>query len=168
MKTVFIVAVVSLGLASGCASHKPAKVSTTSEAPKATPTVASQKIEASDDFKIEAAVYRYLLEKRPWGSGDFAVIFIGGNDARAAALIRKFPRQVPPLKPVSRSQFGSNQAPMDRDTGKPGLILNAKAVDPTNDVSEAIGTWNGGGDVSGLSAFVLMKVSGEWTIQSVK
>ena len=118
--------------------------------------------------EIEAAVYGYLLEKRPWGSGEYAVIFLGGNEARVAALTRKFPHHVPPLKPASRAQISSNQTPMDKDTGKPGLILTAKAVDPTNDVSEAIGTWNGGGDASGLSAFVLMKVDGEWTIKSVQ
>jgi hypothetical protein len=162
MKAVSIIAAVGLGLLAGCASHKPA------QAPKAVTSVAGQNIEAGDDFKIEAAVYGYLLEKRPWGGGEFTVIFLGGNDARAAALIRKFPHHVPPLKPVSRAQFRPNQPPMDKDTGKPGLILSAKAVDPTQDVSEAIGTWNGGGDVSGLSAFVLMKVNGEWIIQSVQ
>ncbi len=162
MKAVVFVAVAGLGLLAGCASHKPA------QPPKAVAPVAGQNIEAGDDFKIEEAVYGYLLRKHPWGSGDYAVIFLGGNDARASALIRKFPHQVPPLKPVSRAQFRPNQPPMDKDTGKPGLILSAKAVDPTKDVSEAIGTWNGGGDVSGLSAFVLMKVNGEWTIQSVQ
>ena len=41
-------------------------------------------------------------------------------------------------------------------------------MDPTNDVSEAIGTWYAGEAVSGLYAFVLVKVDGEWTIQSAK
>ena len=165
MKTVSITAGVFLCLLAGCASHKPAAPAT---AATATAPVASQKFEAGDDFKIEAAVYGYLLEKRPWGSGEYAVIFLGGNEARVAALTRKFPHHVPPLKPASRAQISLNQTPMDKDTGKPGLILTAKAVDPTNDVSEAIGTWNGGGDASGLSAFVLMKVDGEWTIKSVQ
>jgi hypothetical protein len=65
-------------------------------------------------------------------------------------------------------QQSPNQAPIDKDTGKPGLILSAKAVDPTNGVSEAIGTWNAGEAVSGLYAFVLVKIYGEWTIQSVQ
>ncbi len=48
------------------------------------------------------------------------------------------------------------------------MILSAKAMDPTNDVAEAIGTWYAGRAVSGLYAFVLVKVDGEWTIQSVQ
>src|SRR5208282_1051979 len=104
----------------------------------------NQKLEASDDFKIEAAVYGYLLEKHPWGNGEYAAIFLEGNDARVAALARKFPHHVPPLKPAVQAQLVPNQAPVDKVTGKPGLLLSAKAVDPTNGVSEAIGTWNGG------------------------
>ncbi|MFZ0828409.1 MAG: hypothetical protein WAO02_13395 [Verrucomicrobiia bacterium] len=162
MKIISIVPAVCLGLLAGCSSHKPAKAAKP-EAPSA-----SQILEASDDFKIEAAVYGYLLEKHPWGSGDYAEIFLEGNDAQIAALIRKFPHHVPPLKAVGQAQLGPNQAPMDKDTGKPGLLLSAKAVGPTNGVSEAIGTWNGGGAASGTAAFVLMEADGGWTIQSVQ
>jgi hypothetical protein len=158
MKAISIVAAVCLGLLSGCASHKQAK------APSA-----GQIFEAGDDFKIEKAVYGYLLEKHPWGdNGGYAAIFLTGSDDRVAALIKKFPKQVPPLKPGDRVQRSPNQAPIDKDTGKPGMILSAKAVDPTNGVSEAVGTWYAGGAVSGLCAFVLVKVDGEWTIQSAR
>jgi hypothetical protein len=162
MKTVSIVAAVLLGLLAGCASHKPAKVSGVKVRSD------SQKLEAGDDFKIEAAVYGYLLKKRPWGSGEYSAIFLEGNDACVAALIGKYPHHVPPLKPADQAQLPPNQAPIDKDTGKPGLLLSAKAVDPTNDVSEAIGNWNGGEAISGVLAFVLMKVDDEWTIQSVR
>ena len=162
MKTVFIVAIVCLGLLTGCASHKAAKAS------KAKTPEARQKFEADDDFKIEAAVYGYLLEKRPWGGGEYAAVFLEGNDTRVVALTIKFPHHVPPIKPVSRAQLVPNQPPIDKDTGKPGLVLSAKAVDPTNGVSEAIGTWNGGEAASGTSAFVLIEADGEWTIQSVQ
>jgi len=162
MKTVSILAAVCLCLPAGCASHKPAKAAKT-EAPGE-----SQKFEADDDFKIEAAVYRYLLEKQPWGSGEYSAIFLEGDDARVAALIRKFPHQVPPLKPAGRAQLRSNRAPMDKDTGKPGLMLSAKALDPANGVSEALATWNGGEAASGTAAFVLMEADGAWAIQSVQ
>ncbi len=162
MKTISIIAAVVLCLPAGCASHKPAEATGVKEPD------ASQKLETGDDFKIEAAVYGYLLEKHPWGSSGYGVIFLEGNDARVTALVKKFPHHVPPLKPASQAQLVANQAPVDKHTGKPGLILSAKAVDPTNGVSEAIGTWNGGEAVSGLSAFVLVEVDGEWTIQSVQ
>jgi len=85
-----------------------------------------------------------------------------------AELIRRFPRQVPPLKPDDQMQLLPNQAPMDRETGKPGVLLGAKAIDPANGVSEAIGTWHGGGDAAGRYALVLVEADGTWTIQSVR
>jgi hypothetical protein len=129
---------------------------------------ASRKLEGRDDFKIEMAVYGYLLEKHPWDNGEYSAVFLEGDDDRVAALIRKFPKHAPPIKPSNRAQLCPNQAPIDKDTGKLALILSAKAMDPTNDVSEAIGTWYVGEAVSGLCAFVLVKVDGQWTIQSAK
>jgi len=130
--------------------------------------VPAAKFEGDDDFKIEAAVYAYLLDKQPWGGDEYAAIFLTGSDERAAALIRKLPHHVPPLKSASAALLRPDQAPLDKATGKPGLILSAKALEPTNGVSEAVGTWSGGGTVSGLTAFVLVEVDGEWTIQGVK
>jgi hypothetical protein len=157
MKTVLIFVVLLVCGLAGCRTGKQAEESG-----------ASRKLESRDDFKIEMAVYGYLLEKHPWDNGEYTAIFLEGSDARVAALIRKFPNHVPPIKPSNRMQLHPNQAPIDNDTGKPAMILSAKAMDPTNDVSEAIGTWYAGEAVSGLSAFVLVKVDGAWTIQSAK
>ena len=157
MKTAFIFAAVFLCLLAGCRTNRMAE-----------DLGNSRKLEGRDDFKIEMAVYGYLLGKHPWGNGEYSAIFLEGSDAWVAALIRKFPNHVPPIKPSNRALLRPNQAPVDKDTGKPALILSAKAMDPTNDVSEAIGTWYAGEAVSGLCAFVLMKVDGQWTIQSAK
>ncbi len=157
MKTVFIFAAVCLGLLAGCASQ-----------PQAENSGASRKFEAGDDFKIAMAVYGYLLERHFSDPGECAAIFLEGSDAWVAALIRKFPNHVPPIKPSSRMQLLPNQTPVDKDTGKPAMILGVEAMDPTNGVAEAIGTWYAGGAVSGLYAFVLVKVDGAWTIQSVQ
>ena len=160
MKIFLILAAVCLGLAAGCTSYRAVK-------PPAESSV-SRKLESRDDFKIEKAVYGYLLEKQPWDNGEYTAIFLEGNSDRVAAMIRRFPNHVPPVKPSSRAQLRPNETPLDKDTGKPAVILSAKAMDPTNDVSEAIGTWYAGEAASGLCAFVLMKVDGEWTIQSAK
>jgi len=157
MKAVFIFAAVFLCLLAGCRTDR-----------KAEDLGASRKLEGRDDFKIEMAVYGYLLGKHPWDNGQYSAIFLEGSNDWVAALIRKFPKHVPPIKPSTRAQLRPNQAPIDKDTGKPALILSAKAIDPTNDVSEAIGTWYAGEAVSGLCAFVLVKVDGQWTIQSAK
>ena len=157
MKAVFIFAAVFLCLLAGCRTNR-----------KAEDLGNSRKFENRDDFKIEMAVYGYLLEKHPWDNSEYTAIFLEGSDDRVKALIRKFPKHVPPIKPSNRAQLRPNQAPIDKDTGKPALILSAKAMDPTNDVSEAISTWYAGEAVSGLCAFVLVKVDGQWTIQSAK
>ena len=130
--------------------------------------VRRKKLRRGDEFKIEAAVYGYLLGRHLSDQAEYSAIFLEGSDAEVAALIQKFPHHVPPIKPSNRIELHPNQAPIDKDTGKPALILGAKAMDPTNGVSEAIGTWYAGGAVSGLYAFVLTKIDGEWTIQSVR
>jgi hypothetical protein len=159
MKTVLIFAVVFLCLLAGCSTNK------YSGKYSAHPV---QKIEDGDEFKIETAVYGYLLQRHFSDQDEYSAIFLEGDDARVAALIRKFPNHIPPIKPSDRILLHPNQTPVDKDTGKPAMILSAKAMDPTNGVAEAIGTWYAGGAVSGLYAFVLVKVDGEWTIQSVK
>jgi hypothetical protein len=159
MKTVSIIAMVSVCLLVGCATNKhPEKFS----------GGPAQKIAEGDEFKIEAAVYGYLLGRHLSDQDEYSAIFLEGSDAEVAALIQKFPHHVPPIKPSSRIELHPNQAPIDKDTGKPALILSARAMDPTNGVSEAIGTWYAGGAVSGLYAFVLTKVDGEWIIQSAR
>ncbi len=162
MRNVSIIAAVVACLLTGCVSHKPAKTANGSA------SAPGQKFEVDDNSQIEAAVYHYLLEKHPWGDGEYAAIFLEGDEARVAAFIKTIPQHVPPLKPSGQAQLDANQAPVDKDTGRPGLLLSAKAVDPTNDVSEAIGNWNGGPATTGVSAFVLLKMDGKWTIQSVQ
>ena len=159
MKTISIITVVFLCLLAGCSTGKHSKASVSSPA---------QKLEDADEFKIEVAVYEYLLGRHFSDQNEYSAIFLEGGDAWVAALIRKFPNHIPPIKPSDRIQLHPNQTPIDKDTGKPAMIFSAKAMDPTNGVAEAIGTWYAGGAVSGLYAFVLVKVNGEWTIQSVK
>ncbi|MGB7747558.1 MAG: hypothetical protein WBN75_09755 [Verrucomicrobiia bacterium] len=159
MKTTSIFASIFLCLLAGCSTWKHSEASVGRPA---------QQLENQDEFKIEAAVYGYLLERHFSDRDDYSAIFLEGSNAWVAALIRKFPHHVPPIKPSDRIQLHPNQAPVDKDTGLPAMILSAKAMDPTNDVAEAIGTWYAGRAVSGLYAFVLVKVDGEWTIQSVQ
>ena len=159
MKIVLIFAVLLVYGLAGCRTGKQAEEFGGSH---------SQKLEDRDEFKIEVAVYGYLLERHFSDQGEYSAIFLEGSDAWVAALIRKFPNHVPPIKPSNRMQLHPNQTPIDKDTGKPAMILGVEAMDPTNGVAEAIGTWYAGGAVSGLYAFVLVQVDGEWTIQSAK
>jgi len=158
MKNISIFAALFLCLLAGCSTDNP----------EASNGGMAQKFEKTDVFKIKAAVYGYLLQQHFWDGGDYTAIFLEGSDAEVAALMRMFPNHVPPIKPGDRAELRPNQAPIDRDTGKPAMILSAKAMDPSNGATEAMGTWYGGGAVSGMHAFVVVKVHGEWTIQSVR
>ena len=160
MKSISIFAAVFLCLLAGCSTGKYGAASAHGRP--------APRLEDQDDFQIEAAVYGYLLGRHFSDHNEFSAIFLEGSEARVAALMRKFPHHVPPLKPSNRVQLHPHQTPIDKDTGRPAMILSAKAMDPTNGVAEAIGTWYAGKAVSGLYAFVLVKVGGVWTIQSVQ
>ncbi len=124
--------------------------------------------EDADDFKIKEAVIAYLLDRHFWDNGDYSAIFIGGEDSEVKALIRKFPDHIPPIKPAYRAELHSNRAPLDKDTGRPGIILSGEPSDPTGDTVDAVGRWYAGEMVSGARVFSLRKTGGEWTIESVK
>ncbi len=124
--------------------------------------------EDTDDFKIKQAVIGYLLDRHFWENGDYSAIFIGGEDSEVTALIRNFPNHIPPTKPAFRAELRSNRAPLDKDTGRPGIILSAEPSDPTGDTVDAVGRWYAGEMVSGVRLFSLRKTGGDWIIESVK
>ena len=78
MKAISIVAALFPALAAASAAN-------------ANPVRAGNSRPGDDDFKIEKAVYGYLLEKHLWDSGEYAAIFFAADDDRVAALIKKFP-----------------------------------------------------------------------------
>jgi hypothetical protein len=150
MKTLLLIAVIAI--ASGCR--------TVDYLPKFNT--------ATDEFKIETAVYSYLLEKNVGENPDYGAIFLKGSDEEVTALIRTFPTHVPPLKTSERVLFQPNRTPIDKDTGKPALILSAEAAGPFADKAEAIGSWYSGPNVTGHYIFELRKLGSDWQIESVK
>jgi hypothetical protein len=58
---------------------------------------------------------------------------------------------------------------MDKDTGKPAMILSVEVAEPAADDSvAAIGKWFAGGSVSGFYTIVLKKTGDDWAIQTVR
>jgi hypothetical protein len=159
VKTALIFVALSLCLLAGCASHS------YSGARRSAP---HQKLKDTDAFKIDEAVYGYLLQRHFWDGGEYTAIFLQGEDAEVDAIRRDFPNHVPPIKPSKRAKLHPNRTLMDRDTDKPAMILGVEASEPANGTVEAIGTWYAGGAVSGHYTFSLKKVNGEWMIESVK
>ena len=123
-------------------------------------------LETRDEFKIEQAIYEYLLTRDIWTERQYSAVFLKGSDEEVKALIRLFPHHVPPLKPSTMADVQPNRTPLDRETGKPGVILSATVSDPEGNRAQAIGNYYGGSMYSGTYVFELKKVDEKWIIQT--
>ncbi|HXI71153.1 MAG TPA: hypothetical protein VNN22_12425 [Verrucomicrobiae bacterium] len=143
------------------AQLKPAGALAVMQVPAATPKLARE-----DQFKIQVAIYGYLLNRHFLEDGEYSAVFVQGDDEEVAALIKQFPNHVPPIKPSDQANLRPNQTPLDRQTGKPAMIFSVDALEPADGTVLAIGRWYAGGAVSGFYTFTLRKTDGEWGIIS--
>ncbi len=160
---------------SGCTSKNPIQFSPShmatlnprDEAPVTTPKGNEKpKLPKQDLFDVEVVVYSYLLKGHFWDDGGYSAVFLQGDDDEVDALIKAFPNHVPPIKPSYRADLQPNRTPVDKDTGKPAMILSVDTFDPEGDTVQAVGKWYGGSAVTGYYTFVLKKDAGNWVIQS--
>jgi hypothetical protein len=128
----------------------------------------SKKLGKADLLKVELAIYADLLQRHFWDDGGYSAVFVQGTDDEVAALIKEFPKHVPPIKTSDRAQLLPNRTPVDKDTGQPAMILSVDALDPEGDTVLAIGKWYAGGAVSGFYTFALKKAGDDWVIESSK
>lgn len=162
-------------LAAGCSANKdnivfisdqhaaPAGGSVEAAAPAAAPPLSK-----ADSFKVQVAIYGYLLQRHFMDDGEYSAVFVQGDDDEVAALIKQFPNHVPPIKPSDQADLQPNRTPMDKQTGKPAMIFSVDSLDPEGDAVQAIGRWYAGGAVTGFYTFTLRKNAGEWVIESAK
>ncbi len=123
----------------------------------------------ADEHQIDMVVFSYQFERHPWDGGNYSALFLQADDAVVDAMIKKFPNHVPPIKQSSRIDLRANQSPLDKDTGKPVMILGADVGDPAADGTvEVTGRWYAGGAVQGFYTFKLKKAGDGWTIDSVR
>lgn len=127
-----------------------------------------QKLAKEDLSKVQVAIYGYLLQRHFLEDGEYSAVFVQGDDAEVAALIKQFPNHVPPIKPSDQADLRPNRTPLDRQTGKAAMIFSVDALDPVDDTVQAIGRWYAGGAVSGFYTFALRKTGGDWVIESAK
>ena len=128
-----------------------------------------KKLAKADQRLVEAAVFRYLLGRHFWDNGDYTAVFLQTDNAQTELLAGEFPKHMPPIKPSYRAYLPENRTPVDRDTGKPAMVLSVEVGEPNADDSvDAIGRWYAGGAVAGFYTFVLRLAGGEWQIDSVK
>ena len=128
----------------------------------------SNKLSKQDLFKVRLAVYGYLLQRHFWDDNEYSAVFLQGDDDEVAALIKIIPNHIPPIKTSDHADLRPNRTPIDRDTGRPAMILSVDTLDPEGDTIQAVGKWYAGGAVSGLYTFTMKKDGGEWAIESVK
>ena len=163
-----------LALAAGCASNKE-KIAFSDDpevraaAASAAVQPAEKRLEKADELTIEQAVFSYLLERHFWDLADYSAVFLQADDAQVAALIKKFPDHVSPIKPGSHARITSHRTPLDRDSKKPAMILGVDVNEPNADGTvNAVGRWYAGEVVTGFREFNLKKTDGEWQIVTVK
>lgn len=175
----FIFPLAFLLLSAGCSTNKEQIVFSdelrtrqlVTNAVVALPQSKSQPKELShtDELQIRKVVFGDLLSRHFWDDGNFSAIFLQGDDDEVDALIKIFSGHVPPIKPSYLADLMPNRSSIDRDTGKPAMILSVDVSEPNADDSvDALGKWYAGGAVTGFYSFVLKKSGGDWTIDSVK
>jgi hypothetical protein len=128
----------------------------------------SKKLDDQESLEIELAVYGYLLQRHFWDDNAYSAVFLQSEDAEVNALIKKFPNHIPPIRTSDRAELKPNRAPVDRDTGRPAMLLSVDALDPADNSVEAVGKWYAGDAVAGFYTFSLRKIGGDWVIAAVK
>jgi hypothetical protein len=174
MKLMNHFALLGLALAAGCASHHD-KISFSDEADiraamtSATTPPTLPKLDKGDQLQIEQLVFSYLLDRHFWDLADYSAVFLQADDAEVKAMMKKFPDHNPPIKQTFRVLVQPHRTPVDKDTGKPAMILSSDVNEPNPDGAvDAIGRWYAGDAVTGFRAFHLQKTDAGWQITEVK
>ena len=127
-----------------------------------------QRLEKDDLLKVEIAVYGYLLQRHFWDTGEYSAIFLQADEAEVKTIRRAFPNHNPPIKAATHAELRPGRTPMDKDTGRPAMILSVDALEPERQTVAAIGRWYAGDAVTGFYTFALEKSGADWVIESVK
>lgn len=169
-------AATSLSLLTGCFSKPQPPIHFSDEGEIASKTeaavaVASPKVvklSKVDALQVDLVVYGYLLKRDFWDTHEYTAVFIQGSNAEVNLVRKQFAGHNPPIKTPDRAQLAPNRTPVDKETGKPAMILSVEIADPAGDTVQAIGRWYGGGAMSGFYQFDLKKNGAAWEIENVK
>ena len=173
-KTKIIFTAVCAGWLAGCSTSKE-QIQFSDEhssEPTNAPAIAAPpqppRLEKADLRKVEMAVYGYLLQRHFWDAGEYSAVFLQSGDGEVADIRLAFPGHNPPIKAANRAELRPGRTPVDKDTGKPAMILSVDALEPEGDTVAAIGRWYGGDAVTGFYTFDLKKNGADWEIENVK
>ena len=127
-----------------------------------------KKLSKPDEQQVERLVFGYLLGRHFFDTGDYTGVFLQTSDEQVAAVQAQFPGHVPPIKASYRVDMPANRTPVDKDTGKPAMVLTVETAEPEADDSvDALGRWYAGGAVTGFYTFHLRKTADGWRIETV-
>ena len=125
-------------------------------------------LKKADLAQMELAVFSYLLTHRFSDDAHFSAVFVAAEESQTTALIKKFPRHVPPIKPWWHLDQRPGFSPQDLDTGRAALVLSADVADPENGKVVALGKWFAGDALAGFFTFEFQRAGDGWAIQSVR
>jgi hypothetical protein len=125
-------------------------------------------LQPEDLEKIEREIFTWLLQRPLGDDSAYSAIFLQADEAATASLMKQFPANVPPVKQLWHLETRPGQSPLDKDTGRPAIILSVDALEPENGVVMAVGKWFAGTAAAGFHTFELKKSEGGWRIQTVK
>ena len=170
-KPLFSGAVLGLLLAAGCGRDEPIYFASEARIPAsvAAASTGSHGLSKTEEEKIEMVVLGCLLDRQFSTNGNCSAVFLQADDAVVRAMMRKYPKHIPPIKENSHIDLRSKQSPLDKDTGKPAMILGVDAGEPGSDGTvSVIGRWYAGVAVQGYDTFTLKKTGDDWPVVSVK
>jgi hypothetical protein len=173
-KNKIILTAICAGLLAGCSTSREDIQFSDERSPEPTnaPVIAAPpqpaRLEKADLLKVEKAIYGYLLQRHFWDAGEYSAVFLQADDAEVEAVRQAFSGHSPPIKAASHAELRPGRTPVDRDTGRPAMILSVDALEPEGDTVAAIGRWYAGEAVTGFYTFELKKDGAEWIIKSVK
>jgi len=162
-----------LALATGCASP-PQNITFSDEAEiraahASLPGSLIRKLDHTDEAQIELAAFSYLLEQHLVDVTGCPAVFLQADDAQVAALMRKYPDHVPPIKPGDQALITDRHAPVDKLTDKPGMVLSAEVTEPNADGTvDVAGRWSIGETTPGFRVLRFKKTGADWQIIEVK
>jgi len=174
MKIHFVPALLLALAAVGCATDREKIVFSDDNLPKHSwhdsPPAAPPKktLEPQDRTRVELAIFGWLLQRHFGDDGAYSAIFLQAEAAETAVLMKQFPAHVPSIKPLQHVEMRPGKSPLDRDTGRPAMVLSVDALDPEDGTVGAIGRWFAGDAVTGFYTFQLKKSGEDWLIESVK
>ena len=171
MKFLPLLFLASAWLLAGCASTENIPLLSEAKTPAldAAAPAKAKTLAKEDEDKIDMVIFGYLLDRHFWDDANYTALFLQASDGVVDAMMAKYSKHQPPIKPSYHIDLRDNQSPLDRDTGKPVMILGVDANDPNADDSvDAIGRWYAGGAVQGFYTFTMRKTGDDWIILEVR